>query len=48
MHLQICRLTGDLNKDLDEKEFEEKAFPVLDGVPETTTYNVETGKFTQE
>ena len=40
--------TGDLNKDLDEKEFEEKAFPVLDGVPETTTYNVETGKFTQE
>ena len=40
--------TGDLNKDLDEKEFEEKAFPVLDGVPETTTYNVETGKFAQE
>ena len=40
--------TGDLNKDLDEKEFEEKAFPVLDGVSETTTYNVETGKFAQE
>ena len=39
--------TGDLNASLDEKEFEEKAFPVLDGVPETTTYDVETGEFTQ-
>jgi NitT/TauT family transport system substrate-binding protein len=38
--------TGDINADLDEAEFTEKAFPVLDGVPETTTYDVDTGEFT--
>lgn len=38
--------TGDLNADLDEAEFTKKAFPELEGVPETTTYDVSTGEFT--
>lgn len=40
--------TGDINADLDEEEFTKKAFPVLDGVPETTYYNVDTQEFTTE
>ncbi len=41
--LQEC---GDIAADLDEAEFTAKAFPVLDGVPETTTYDVATETFT--
>ena len=40
--------SGDLDASLDEAEFTEKAFPVLDGVPETTTYDVETDTFTAD
>lgn len=39
--------TGDLTAELDEKEFTEKAFPVLEGVPESMTYDVETKEFTE-
>lgn len=38
--------TGDINADLDETEFTQKAFPVLEGVPETTYYDTATGEFT--
>lgn len=38
--------TGDLDSKLDEKEFTKKAFPELKNVPETTTYDAKTKKFT--
>ncbi len=40
--------TGDLNADLSEEEFTQKAFPELSDVPETTTYDVESGEFVTE
>lgn len=40
--------TGDISADLDEEEFTAKVFPVLEGVPETTTYDTATGEFTTE
>ncbi len=39
--------TGDLNADLDEAEFTAQAFPELDGVPESMTYDPETQEFTE-
>lgn len=38
--------SGDLDASLDEDEFTKKAFPVLDGVPETTSYDAATDTFT--
>ncbi len=38
--------TGDIDASLDEAEFTKKAFPVVDGVPESCTYDTETGEFT--
>lgn len=38
--------TGDIDESLDEAEFTKKAFPVVDGVPESCTYDAETGEFT--
>lgn len=38
--------TNDIDPELDETEFTEKVFPVLDGVPETTTYDPDTDTFT--
>lgn len=38
--------TNDIDPELDEVEFTEKVFPVLEGVPETTTYDPDTDTFT--
>lgn len=40
--------SGDLDASLDEVQFTEKAFPVLDGVPETTIYDADNDTFTIE
>lgn len=37
--------SGDLDASLDEAEFTKKAFPVLEGMPETTTYDAKTDTF---
>ena len=38
--------TGDIDASLDEAEFTEKAFPVIEGIPESCTYDTETDEFT--
>ena len=38
--------TGDIDESLDEAEFTKKAFPVVEGVPESCTYDTATGEFT--
>ncbi len=38
--------TGDIDASLDEEEFTEKSFPVIEGVPESCTYDSSTGEFT--
>ncbi|MDO4261911.1 MAG: ABC transporter substrate-binding protein [Eubacteriales bacterium] len=40
--------TGDIDAGLNEAEFTERVFPVLEGVPETTVYDAESGTFTTE
>ncbi|MBQ9609701.1 MAG: ABC transporter substrate-binding protein [Lachnospiraceae bacterium] len=39
--------TGDLDESLDKDEFVSKIYPTLPGIPETTTYDKDTGEFTE-
>ena len=40
--------SGDINNKLDEKQFTEKIFPELDGVPESMSYDPSTDTFSEE
>ncbi len=39
--------TGDLDRALNKEEFVEKVYREIEGIPESVTYDVETGKFTE-
>lgn len=39
--------TGDLDSNLDLEEFTTKVYPTLEGVPDSVTYNPDTGEFTE-